>query len=85
MIGGGESGQGALPLLFLLAAVGFFGVAQLLFHLEFEVVGGFAELVHELADLAADLGQAPRPEDDQRQHHQDERVGHRQVPSRIGG
>ena len=61
---------------FFLAAVGIFGEAQLLFHLELEVVGGFAELVHQLADLTADLGQAPRPKDDERHHHQDERVGH---------
>ncbi len=59
--------QGSLPLfLFLLAAIGLFGVPQLLFHLELEVVGGLAELVHELADLAADLRQAARPEDHER-------------------
>ena len=58
---------------------------QLLFHLEFEVVGGLAELVHELADLAADLRQTARPEDHQRQHHDDERVGHAQLAISIGG
>jgi hypothetical protein len=60
----------------LFAPVGLLSVAQLLFHLEFEVVGGLAELVHELADLLADLRQATRPEDHKREHHEDQRVGH---------
>jgi hypothetical protein len=69
-----------LPLFFLfLAAVGLLGLAQLLFHLKFEVVRGLAELVHELADLAADLGQAAWTKNDESQHHKDERVGHPQV------
>ena len=87
--GGGRLGSGlnrrrkrsrALPLFFfLLPPVGFFGESQLLFHLELEIVGGLAELVHELADLASDLGQAPRSENHQGQHHQNERVGHSQA------
>ena len=66
-------------LFFLLAPVGLLGVAQLLFHLKFEVVRGLAELVHQLADLASDLGQAPRSKNDQRHHHQDERIGHAKI------
>ncbi len=45
----------------------------------------FAELVHQLADLAADLRQPPRPEHHQRHHHQDEESTIPTVPSRIGG
>ena len=69
-----------LPLLFfLLPPVGLLGVAQLLFHLEFEVVRGLAELVHQLAHLAPNLRQPPRSEDHQRHHHQDQRIRHAQI------
>src|ERR1700722_6969396 len=58
------SGEGTLALLLrLFATVGLLGGAQLLFHLELEVVGGLAKFVHQLAELAADHGQSPRPED----------------------
>ncbi len=53
--------QRTLPLLFLLAAVRIFGVAQLSFHLELEVVRRLAELVHQLADLAPNSGSRRGP------------------------
>ncbi len=65
--------------LFLFAPVSLFTEPQLLFHLELEVIGGFAKLVHQLADLAADLGQTARPEDYERQHHQNQRIRHSQA------
>jgi hypothetical protein len=73
----GERGERALALFFLFAPFGLLGVAQLLFHLELEVIGGFAELVHELADLASDLGETAGSEDDQRHDHQNDGVHHR--------
>ena len=49
----------------LLLLLGLFGHAQLVFHLHAELVGGAAELAHELAQLAGELGQLLRAEEEQ--------------------
>ena len=49
--------------LFLL--LGLFGDAELFFHLHAELVGGAAELGHELAELTGELGQLLRTEEKQ--------------------
>ncbi len=56
--GGGFHGS---DLLLLLGLVGY---AELIFHLHAELVGGAAELGHELAELTGELGQLLRTEED---------------------
>src|SRR5579859_4709265 len=49
-------------------------MSDLLLDLRLEIVGGAAELVHELADLAGDLRQLLGPEDNQGQKEQEDRL-----------
>src|ERR1051326_4995276 len=49
-------------------------MSDLLLDLRLEIVGGAAELVHELADLARDLRQLLGPEDNQGQKKQEDRL-----------
>ena len=60
--GGGSGGFHGGDLLLLL---GLLGDAELVFHLHAELVGGAAELAHELAELAGELGQLLRAEEKQ--------------------
>ncbi len=60
---GGRDGRGGLHGGDLLLLLGLLGDAQLLFHLEAELVGGAAELAHQLADLAREFGQLLRTEE----------------------
>jgi len=68
----------------LSSPLGILGAPQLLFHLELEVVGGLANLIHQLADLAADLPVAARPKTPAH-HHQDQANPTSQVGTSIGG
>src|SRR5579872_965913 len=50
-------------------------VRDLLLDLGLKLVGGAAEFVHEFADLAGDLRQFLRPEDDKGQEKEEDRLG----------
>ena len=58
------------PLLLLLLD------PDLLFERALQLVRGLPELADALAERTAELGQLPRPEDDQRDHQDDDQLGH---------
>ena len=62
---GGTGGGGGFDGGDLLLAVGLLGDAELFFHLGSELVGGAAEVAHELAELAGEDGQLLRAEEEQ--------------------
>jgi hypothetical protein len=55
----------------LLLAVGLLGDAELLLHLRAELVGGAAEIGHQLAELAREDGQLLRTEEQQCEENED--------------
>ena len=74
---GGFHGGDFFPLLLLV------GDAELFFHLHAELVGGAAELGHELAQLAREFRQLLRPEEKQGEEDEDGAVlkaRHKSVP-----
>ena len=67
----------------LLLLLGLLGDAELFFHLSAELVGGAAELGHELAELAGEHGQLLRTEEEQGEEEDDGAIlkaGHMCVP-----
>ena len=64
-------GRGGFGSGDLLLAVGLLGEAQLVLHLGAKLVGGAAEVGHQLAELARQFGQLLRSEEQQDEEDED--------------
>ncbi len=66
-----SDGRGGLHGLDLFLLLGLLGSAELVFHLEAELVGGTAKLGHQLAQLTGELGQLLWPKEQKGQKYDD--------------